>query len=59
MINTQGPYLIIDKIGNHNVRLAVEEKLTKIIQKDKLKKANILAKNEFASQSLTKDVLSS
>jgi len=38
MINHSGLYLIIDKIGNHNVGLAIERKRIKIVHEDKKSK---------------------
>jgi hypothetical protein len=42
-------YLISDKIRNYNVKLAIGKKRIKIVHEDKLKKANILPEDEFAS----------
>jgi len=47
------PSLIVDKINNYNIKLAIGKKRIKTVQKDKLKKANMPLGNEFASQSLT------
>jgi len=42
-----GSYLIINKIGNHNVKLATGKKRIKIVYEDKLKKAQYLTRRRI------------
>jgi len=48
-----GPFVILDKIGNHNVKLAIGRKRTKIVHEDKLKKANMSCESKIDPPDVT------